>query len=140
MTHQTILFVCLHGSAKSLIASEYFTRGARERRLPYVAEAAGIEPDAEVPAPVIEGLAAAGFEVGGYMPRQLTQARIGDASRVVSFACDLPDLPVGTGRERWDDLPMVSDGFGPARDAIAARVEGLLDALALAHSTTLSEE
>ncbi|WP_189043981.1 hypothetical protein [Aliidongia dinghuensis] len=45
-----IAFVCLHGSAKSLIAAEYLNRAARERGLPLTATTAGPEPDAAVSA------------------------------------------------------------------------------------------
>jgi arsenate reductase (thioredoxin) len=65
----TALFVCLHGSAKSVIAAEHFTRLARERGLQYRGESAGIEPDSEVPALVVAGLAGNGIEIGGYVPR-----------------------------------------------------------------------
>jgi hypothetical protein len=34
MDPQKVAFVCLHGSAKSLIAAEYFNRVAIERKLP----------------------------------------------------------------------------------------------------------
>lgn len=125
-----VLFVCLHGSAKSLIAARYFTRLARERGLAFGAESAGLEPDDSVPEPVVAGLARDGFDVRGYAPRQATEARVATASRVVSFACDLPGATGDVVRERWDDLPMVSDGFEPARDAIVARVVGLVDSLA----------
>ena len=126
----TVLFVCLHGSAKSLIAAEHFTRLARERGLRYRGESAGLEPDAEVPTPVVDGLARDGFDVGRYVPGVVTAARVDGAAYVVSFGCDLPETIVGERHERWDDLPMVSDGFEHARDAIVARVERLIEAVA----------
>ena len=122
----TVLFVCLHGSAKSLIAAEHFTRLARERGLRYRGESAGMEPDSDVPAPVVAGLARDGIEIGGYVPRAVTAARVAEAAYVVSFGCDLPETTAGDRHERWDDLPMVSDGFDQARDAIVARVERLI--------------
>ena len=126
----TVLFVCLHGSAKSLIAAEHFTRLARERGLRYRGESAGVEPDAEVPGPVVAGLARDGFEIGGYVPRALTPARLTEAAHVVSFGCDLPGMTDDDRHERWDDLPMVSDGFDRAREAIVSRVERLIDSVA----------
>ncbi len=125
----TVLFVCLHGSAKSLIAAQHFTRLAHERDLRYRAESAGLEPDAEVPAPVAAGLARDGFDVHEYVPALVTATRVGEAVSVVSFGCDLPETIVSDRHERWDDLPLVSDGYDRARDAIVARVERLIEAL-----------
>ncbi len=127
-----IAFVCLHGSAKSLIAAEYLNRVALERRIPVEAESMGIEPDADVPVPVVEGLAAHGIDVRGYVPRLATAERLASATRVVNFGCDLGPLGVGDTRiEQWTDLPMVSDGFETAREAIIARVEQLITALSV---------
>lgn len=58
----SVLFVCLHGSAKSVIAAEHFRRLAAERRLGLVADAAGMEPDADIPPHVIAGLAEDGID------------------------------------------------------------------------------
>jgi arsenate reductase len=126
---KTVLFVCLHGGAKSVIAAEYFKRLAGERGLPLGAESAGIEPYADVPLPVVDGLARDGFDVKHYVPRQLQPQQLTMASRVVSFGCELPNMPSEVAVESWDDVPMVSDGFEEARDAIMARVSRLVDAL-----------
>jgi len=126
---RTILFICLHGSAKSLIAAEHLNLLARSRGLDVRGESAGVEPDDEVPLPVIAGLAADGIDVKGYVPRRVTAAQITAATRIVSFGCDLGVAGFGTTTvEQWDDLPMVSDGYSTARDAIVARVETLLSA------------
>ena len=125
----TVLFVCLHGGAKSLIAAEYFNRLARERGLTLVAECAGIDPYAEVPAPVVAGLTREGFEVQQYVPRELALHELTQAACVVSFGCELPTTMSDGRVERWDDVPMVSDGFDEARDAIMARVSQLVDKL-----------
>jgi arsenate reductase (thioredoxin) len=122
----TILFVCLHGSAKSLIAAEHLNRLAESRGLALRGESMGVEPDVEVPAPVVAGLAADGIDVRTYIPRHLDAEHLASAMHVVSFGCDLPATArAASSIERWDDLPMVSDGFATARDAIVARVETL---------------
>jgi arsenate reductase (thioredoxin) len=129
-TPSTVLFVCLHGSAKSLIALEHFRRLAEERGLDIAADAAGLEPDAEIPLRVIQGLLGDGIDVPGRQPRQVTPADLEQASHVVTFACDLGALePRPRTRERWDDVPAVSDGYQPARDVIVARVTRLLEDL-----------
>ncbi len=123
------LFVCLHGSAKSLIAAEHFNRIAAARGLPILAVSAGVEPDASVPPPVVTGLGADGVDVAGYRPRAFTPTALQSAVTVVTFGCDVGVVPPDVQHSRWDDLPMVSDGFGPARDAIVTRVEALVDRL-----------
>jgi arsenate reductase len=124
----TILFVCLHGSAKSLIAAEHLNRLARARGLALRGESAGVEPDDEVPSHVIAGLALDGIDIRGYSPRAVTAQQVANATRVISFGCDLQHLSrLGVSIQQWDNLPMVSDGYDAARDAIIARVSELMD-------------
>ena len=123
----TILFVCLHGSAKSLMAAEHLNRLATLHHVDAHGESAGVEPDTEVPPAVLAGLAADGIDVRGYRPRQLTPETLAAATHVVLCGCELPSsLAERSGVERWDDLPFVSDGYDAARTAIVERVESLL--------------
>src|SRR3989454_7062849 len=69
-----VLFVCLHGSAKSLIAAEYFNRLAAARGLGARATSAGTEPDDVIPPRVIQGLRADGIDVEGRRPQRPTSA------------------------------------------------------------------
>jgi arsenate reductase (thioredoxin) len=125
-----ILFVCLHGSAKSVIASQYFRRLAAERGLVADTASAGTEPDAEIPPGVARGLREDGIDPDGLRPRPVTRADLERASRVVAFGCDLGDIaPPGLVVERWDDVPAVSEDYGRARDVIAARVRTLVGQL-----------
>src|SRR5439155_10811704 len=127
----TVLFVCLHGSAKSLIALEHFRRLAQQRGVEVQADWAGLEPDAEIPPKVVQGLLGEGIDVRERRPRQVTRADVERASRVVTFGCDLGALESsGPARDRWDDVPPVSEGYKPARDVIVGRVAGLLAELA----------
>jgi len=124
----SVLFVCLHGSAKSLIALEHFRRLAAERGVVVDADAAGTEPDADIPARVVQGLLAEGIDVRERRPRAVVQADVERASRVVTFACDLGNLArPGLALERWDDVPAVSEDFRKARDVIVSRLPRLLD-------------
>ena len=124
---RTVVFICLHGSAKSLIAAEYFCRLAAQRGVNAYATSAGTDPDSEIPPHVIEGLLAEGIDVRGRRPRPLTRAELAHAWRVVSFGCDLGNAaPPGLTIERWDDVPPVSENFKAARDAIVARLPRLL--------------
>ena len=127
---RTVVFVCLHGAAKSVIAGAYLNRLARERGLDIHATAAGVEPEPEpeIPLQVREGLLREGLDVSGHRPRSLTPEEMAAAWRVVSFGCDLgPLTPPGLAVDRWDDVPPVSDGYQAARGAIVGRVQRLLD-------------
>jgi arsenate reductase (thioredoxin) len=128
VTSPRVLFVCVHGSAKSLIALEHFRRLAAERGVHVEASSAGTEPDAELPPKVVQGLLGDGIDVRGRRPRRVTRADLERASRVITFGCELGDLaPPRLALERWDDVPPVSEDFTRARDAIVARLPRLLD-------------
>ena len=130
-----VAFVCLHGSAKSLIAAEYFNRLAREKSLDLTATTSGPEPDAEVPSNVVEGMQARGIDVHSYRPALIAADRLKDADLIVSFACDAGRrLAPGKPEERWDDCPAVSDDFDVAWKFITSRVETLVDRLSAKQS------
>jgi arsenate reductase len=133
MKTQKVAFVCLHGSAKSLIAAEYFNRIAREKGFPLSATTSGPEPDAEVPANVVEGMKQRGIDVGRYRPALISAPGLEEADLIVSFACDAGrQLAPGKAEERWDACPAVSENFDVAWDFITGRVEGLVARLASA--------
>ena len=128
---RTVLFVCLHGAAKSVLAAADFERLARERGLDARAEFAGTEPDPEIAPRVLAALGAEGVDLGGRRPRRVTRADVESAARVVTFGCDLGALAAaGPPIEQWD-VPAVSDDFGKARAAIDARLARLVDELQL---------
>ena len=68
---RTVVFVCLHGSAKSLMAAEYFRRLAAQRSVTIDVTSAGIDPSPEVPPSVVTGLLEDGIDVRGYRPRHV---------------------------------------------------------------------
>ena len=131
MKAQKIAFVCLHGSAKSLIAAEQFNRLAAAKGLPFRATTSGPEPDAEVPANVVAGCKSRSIDVSGYKPALIAADQLSDADLIVSFACDAGRrLAPGKPEERWDECPAVSDDFDVAWRFITGRVEKLLARLA----------
>ena len=128
MKAKKVAFVCLHGSAKSLIAAEYFNRLAREKSLALRATTAGPEPDPEVPANVVEGMKTRGIDVQAYRPTLIAADQLTDADLIVSFACDAGrTLAPGKPEERWDECPAVSDDFDIAWDFITTRVAALVE-------------
>src|SRR5262245_58392682 len=103
---KTIVFVCQHGGAKSLIASEYFTRIAAQRGIDLKGVCVGLEPYAEVPAPVVSGLAEKGIDVSGFTPQPVTADTFAAAMQVVHFGCELEAfLQNGLTVEDWGDVP-----------------------------------
>ena len=131
MRSQKVAFVCLHGSAKSLIAAEYFNRLATERKLPFCATTSGPEPDREVPENVVAALKNRGIDVRQYHPALIAAEQLAGAGLIVSFACDAgrrlaPSRP----EERWDECPAVSADFDIAWTFITGRVEKLIARLA----------
>lgn len=121
-----VVFVCEHGSAKSLVAAAHFNEIARQRGLPWRAVSRGTVPDEEMAVAATKGLKADGLPVPEGKPAALTQADLDTAREVVLFAVDLPSslqprLPPAT----WQ-VPPVSGDYAAARAAIVARIEQLL--------------
>jgi protein-tyrosine-phosphatase len=124
-----VLFVCLHASAKSLIAAEYFNKRAAELGVPLHAVSAGTEPDDSVPPHVVAGMRGDGYDVSQRTPLRLTRELATPARIAISFEPELAGyVPPGCLVERWS-VPAVSDDYAIARDAIKARVDGLLSKL-----------
>jgi arsenate reductase len=123
-----VLFVCLHGAAKSVVAAAHFRRLAAARGLRIGAAAAGTEPDAELAPAAVKGLGGDGLQASPSRPRPVTLYDLETATRIVSFGCDVA-APRGQHVDQWD-VPAVSDGYAAARDRIVANVERLVDQLA----------
>src|SRR5919107_5407576 len=92
---QTILFLCPHNAAKSVLAAAYFDQLARERGLDYRAASAGTSPDAAPSPAVVAMLREEGIDVASHMPRRVTAVDLTNAHRVISLGCDLDDLDGG---------------------------------------------
>jgi arsenate reductase (thioredoxin) len=127
MTTRKVLFVCLHGAAKSVLAAADFERMAKERGLRVTAESAGTEPDAAIAPAVAAALRAEGVDMGARKPQLVTREQVTAADRVVAFGCGLgAAAPPGSIVEQWEDVPAVSDGLPAARASIRAHIERLL--------------
>jgi arsenate reductase len=128
----TVVFVCEHGTAKSVVALAYFQKLATERGLPYRAISRGTAPDAALPAFMLAGLARDGFELPGFTPTRFGEADLKGAVRVISF--DQPSVAEQiAGRipvTAWDGLPSVTADYARASSAIKQRVTALVDSLA----------
>jgi arsenate reductase len=128
---RTILFLCPHNAAKSVLAAGYFDQLARERGLAYRAASAGTSPDAAPSPAVVAMLRDEGIDVASHRPRRLTPEDLASAHRVISLGCDPGDLDGGDVRvDRWDDVPPVSQDLGASRAAIKRRLDLLVNELA----------
>jgi arsenate reductase (thioredoxin) len=127
MMSETILFLCPHHAAKSVIAAAYFNRLAQQYQLPFSGDSAGTEPDAAVNPKVAEMLLSEGIDVTQHQPRRVSKAELEQAERVISMGCTAEELEIAPERiENWSDVPMVSQALYAARDAIQAHVEALV--------------
>ena len=126
-----ILFVCEHGAAKSVIASAYFDKLAKERGLNYRAVFRGTNPDPALGVVAEKGLNEDGISTQGWKPELVTKKDLVAASEIVTLGCDLPGKDAVPGKiTEWNDIPSVSQDYQVARDDIVKRVQSLVDDLA----------
>jgi arsenate reductase (thioredoxin) len=87
---QTVVFVCEHGSAKSVIAAAYFNRLASEKGIQYRAISRGTNPDEKIDPKVKSKLAADGLDVSSWKPVKVSEKDVHGATRVITLAPELP--------------------------------------------------
>ena len=135
-----LVFVCEHGTVKSVVAVEHFNRLARARGLNIEAISRGTRPDSTVPGPVNQGLAGDGFDVSRFRARPLTADDLTSAVLVVTLDADVNAIVGTTVRtDHWDGLPSVLSNYANGRAAIVTRVERLVDSLVKAKGTRAPE-
>jgi protein-tyrosine-phosphatase len=126
----TVLFMCPHGAAKSVLASAYFQRAAKERGLNVVVTSAGTEPDPAVAPAVAAHLKKNGYSVPISKPTRATAEQVAAADVVISLGCDLTGYPSPRGRTlNWDDVPSPGQDFEKADAAIKEKVAALVEEL-----------
>ena len=129
---RTILFVCEHGSAKSVIAAAHFNDVAAKNGLPYRAMAQGVHPDKEVPRYITSGLGAEGLNIRGWEPKRFGEDDALGAERVITLGCALPTWnTIETGKLQDWIVPSPTENYQKASRAIAERVASLLRELAV---------
>jgi hypothetical protein len=95
--------------------------------------AAGLDPDAQVAAVLIEALTT--DDLGDLVPRAMTAADLESAAQVVTFNLAPVELPIARASvERWDDVPAVSEDLDAARRAIRRHLERLIDDFSSSHA------
>lgn len=127
----TVLFVCEHGAAKSVIAAAYFNKLAKGQGLNYKADFRGVNPDLALNPVAEKGLKQDGMDISGWKPVLVGKKDVNEASRIVTLGCA---LPAGTSKASkvtdWSHIPSPSQNYQFARDEIKKRVQKLVDDLA----------
>lgn len=130
-TTPTVLFVCEHGAAKSVIAAAYFDRLAKDQRLNYKAAFRGVNPDPALNTVAEKGLKQDGIDINGWKPALVAKKDVDEASRIITLGCALPaGTHVASKATDWNDIPSPSQNYELAREEIKKRVQTLVDDLA----------
>ena len=125
----SVIFVCEHGAAKSVIATAYFNKLAAERGLPYRATFRGTTPQDDLSVRAVEGLNADGVAIPPGKPTAISETDVSGATHIFAIGCTLPTTAAKSGKARdWTDVPG-DQGYAPMRDAIVRHVTALLDDL-----------
>ena len=126
----TILFVCEHGAAKSIIAAAYFNKLANEKGLNLQAIARGTHPDETLSPKTVKGLMEDGLQPTELIPQKLSLIDIESAQNIIAF-CNLSEEEYhqAVEIEHWNDVPPVSENYQIARDAILKKLNSLITTL-----------
>ena len=132
-----IAFVCVQNAGRSQMAYA-FAQAALERRgltERYELLTGGTQPAARVHPPVVETMAAVGFDLTGRSPREVTADELTQCDYVITMGCSAAAVcPAGWGGENRDWGLADPDGKPPEavaeiRDEVQHRVDALLDEL-----------
>jgi arsenate reductase (thioredoxin) len=128
-----VVFVCEHGSSKSVVAAELFNQAASRRGVPLRALSRAVSAktlEAKVPSGLARNLDADGFNVATYEPRPLMPEEAGSAARVVvvNYEGSL-EAAGGVAVEHWNEIPPVTLEYEKAKKEMSARIDALLDSL-----------
>src|SRR5256886_12890602 len=125
----TVVFVCEHGAAKSVIATALFNKIAAERGLRARAIYRGVNPQADLSVSALKGLRDDGLTTPELKPSAIAPADVDAATVIFAIGCTLPSNATASGKAgTWDDVPE-DKGYGATRDAIKRHVERLIDDL-----------
>ena len=122
-----VVFVCQHGSAKSVIAAAHFNRLAAARGSKLRAVSRGMTPDASLQEATRAGLQRDGLLPASYAAASLSEAQVKRTRRLVTIGLEgEPDYVRQATRLQWNDVPPVSKNYDAARDAMVQKIEALL--------------
>ena len=125
-----VVFVCEHGTVKSVVAAAQFNHLAKQRGIKAEAVARGINLESEIPAVVVTGLKKDGLAPLEMKPTAFSQADVDGAACIVAM-CELPKkFAQNSNLSSWTDIPPVTVDYEKARTALVEHIGVLLDALA----------
>lgn len=123
-----VVFICEHGSAKSVIAASYFNKLAAERGLSLRAVSRGVSPETTLQPATQAGLTQDGFDTSTMTPSALTADSAKSALRVVTIGIEhKPDFLSGVPVLEWNNVPAVSKGYPQSRDDMISKIGALID-------------
>ena len=125
-----IVFVCEHGSAKSIIAATYFNKLAKEKNIPWQAVARGTNPDTVISPKTKKLLEDDQLLDNSFIPQKLTQQDVDKAKQVYLFYTLPVEIKGGNKIHYWRDINAVNNDFQKLRDDIVARIMPMIDSLA----------
>jgi arsenate reductase (thioredoxin) len=128
----TVVFVCEHGSVKSVMAAAILDQLAQRRGMAIRGLPRGVHPDEAVPRKIVDALRLEGEDVANFRPRRADQEEVRAAARVIAIGVEPRSIPVAGSRlEVWDDIPDSRD-YSAAHAGLVRRIEALLDELQVA--------
>lgn len=124
---RTVVYVCEHGAARSVIAAAYFNKLAAERGLNIRAIARGVTPQSELSGSTVAGLQKDNIEFPKEKPKGLSGTDLEGVERLVTFY-PLASTPRNIRVDTFE-VPAPSDRYDASRDAILVHVKALIDEL-----------
>jgi protein-tyrosine-phosphatase len=110
----TVVFVCEHGAAKSLIATAYFNKLAAERGLAARATFRGVDPQDALSVRAVAGLKEDGLPIPDARPTAINAADVTAATHILPSAARCRQATQSGKASSWDDVPD-DQGYGPMR-------------------------
>lgn len=124
-----IIFVCEHGSAKSVIAAVYFNKLAKEKNLPYEAVARGTDPDTVISTKTKQLLIQENLFDKHFVPQKLSQQDVDGAQQVFLFYTLPQTIKDKNNIQYWMGVDAVNGDFVKLKDDIVTKIIPLIDSL-----------
>lgn len=124
-----IVFVCEHGSAKSVIAATYFNKLAKEKNLPWEAVSRGTNPDQEISPKTKQLLTQDNLLDKSFVPQKLSQEDVDAAEQVILFYALPETIQRKNNIQNWQEIQAVNDDYETLRNDIVSKIKPLIDSL-----------
>lgn len=120
-----VLFVCEHGSAKSVVAAAHFKALAEKENLELTIISRGINPDETVPQKINDFLKTDGLPQHTGTPQKVSSNDIASSNYIIAFNPIPGNLTRGKHIINWT-VPAISDGYTASRDSIIVNLKDLI--------------